>query len=160
MKYYYSKSKNGYQLHNYLLTDLPLEKPIYGFMYHGCNNDYENVKNFKPVRGMIIQVESKKVGLEEWSSSSNAKVIRFVPFKKGTNQFDFVKSKHFNTIMYADTYKEAVEMYNEMISKEITKLYREITSMRSNYLKLNKYKKKRKKKKARNLKWQRNKLKD
>ena len=157
MKYYYGKSPMGYQRSSYLLTELPLEKPIYGFMYHGRENDFcEVIKNFKPVRGMICAVEAKKVGID----FSNASVIRFVPFKKGTNQFDFVKSKHFNTIMYADTYKEAVEMYNEMISKEITKLYREITSMRSNYLKLNKYKNKRKKKKARNLKWQRNKLKD
>lgn len=154
MKYYYGKTPSGFQRNYYLFTELPLEKSVYGFMY-----GYDFI-DFKPIKGMILKLDAKEAGLDEIGLDADIKVIRFVPFKKGTNKFDFAKSKHFNSVMYASTYKEATEMYNEMISNEIIKLQNKITLMKNDYLKSNKCKKKRKKKKARNLKWQRNKLKD
>ena len=148
MKYYYGKTPFGFQRNSYLFTELPLGKTIYGFMYY-FENGYDII-DFKPVKGMILKLDAKEVGLDEIGLDAGIKVIRFVPFKKGTNKFDFAKSKHFNSVMYASTYKEATEMYNEMISNEIIKLQNKITLMKNDYLKSNKYKKKRKKKKERN----------
>ena len=52
----------------------------------------------------------------------------FVPYKKGTREKRKSGIVGFQARMYADTYEEAVEMYNELVQKRIENLERMIES--------------------------------
>ena len=94
--------------------DAPINKPIWAVAYD-IDNDTGYVRlSCKPTLGEII--ENEKAGTHFWHNYA------FVPYKKGTH----IKCKSgyvsHTSRMYADTYKEAVEIYNELVQKRINKL--------------------------------------
>ena len=96
------------------IINLPINKPIYGFAYD-VNNDTEHRRlNCLPVLGEIIHNKS----CNRWSN------YVFVPYKKGTKQKCKSGIVDFNSRTYADTYEEAVEMFNELVQKRIDELNR------------------------------------
>lgn len=112
MKYYYSDPYGQYY-ETYSIDELPLNKPVWGFAY-SINDDTEDKRLIcLPVQGEI----HKNDNCHKWSDYC------FSPYKKGTD----IKRKSgvvdFNSRMYADTYEEAVEMFNELVQKRIDNLY-------------------------------------
>lgn len=104
----------------YNIGNLPTNKPIYGFAYD-INDDTEHKRlSCKPVLGEIISTEGVKCKL--WSS------YVFIPYKSGTTEKRKSGYVDFQSRMYADTYTEAVEMYNELVKERIDNLYKLIES--------------------------------
>lgn len=112
MKYYHKiHNEYNYDL-GYNINDLPLNKPIYGFAYD-INDDTRNKRlNCMPTLGEISENNIKR----KWSNYC------FYPYKKGTKQRKKSDIVDFQSRHYADTYKEAVEMYNELVQKRIDNL--------------------------------------
>lgn len=104
----------------YDISDLPVNKPVYGFAYD-VNDDTEQRRlSCKPVLGEIISTEGVKCKL--WSR------YVFIPYKSGTYEKRKSGYVDFQSRMYADTYTEAVEMYNELVKERIDNLYELIKS--------------------------------
>ena len=97
----------------YYGSDLPLNKPVWGFAYRIDNDTGEHILNYLPTLGEICKDEPFDVYF-------------FVPYKKGINQRCNYSIAGLNSRMYADTYEEAVEMYNELIQQRINNLKRMI----------------------------------
>ncbi len=116
MKYYrrkYADPNNGIERfeYNYEEGEVPVNVPLWGFAYT-IKNDTAHHKYFcKPVLGE----------LRKFSHSHS----EFYPYKKNG---EICKSKgvSLNARYYADTYKEAVEMYNELVNNRISRLYESI----------------------------------
>lgn len=104
----------------YNIDNLPVNKSVYGFAYD-INDDTEHKRlSCKPVLGEIISTEGIKCKL--WSR------YVFIPYKNGTTEKRKSGYVDFQSRMYADTYKEAVEMYNELVKERIDNLYKLIDS--------------------------------
>lgn len=58
----------------------------------------------------------------------------FVPYKKGTKVKRGSGSVRRDSRMYADTYEEAVEMYNDLVQRRIDNLRRMIESAKSDMI--------------------------
>ena len=86
----------------------PKDKPIYALMYH-VSNGYEHDIICLPIQGEV--------------SSKNH---MFCPYKKGTTKLLKAEKVYWMLREYADTYEEAVEMYNEMVDRRISRLKREL----------------------------------
>lgn len=106
MKYYtsYSISKDK----------LPVNKPIWALAY-SINDDTEHKRLIcKPVQGEIRENTNTK----RWCSHI------FYPYKKGTTEIRKSGSVDYYSRMYADTYEEAIEMFNELVQTRIDNLNR------------------------------------
>lgn len=114
MKYYY-KDPYGQYYNTYSISELPLNKPIWGFAY-SINDDTEDKRLIcLPVQGEIFENINRNYKI--WSKYC------FIPYKKGTNTKRKSGVVDFNSRMYADTYEEAVEMFNELVQQRIDNLY-------------------------------------
>lgn len=123
MKYYrrkYIDPNNGIEgfEYNYEKGEVPINKPIWGFAYT-IKNDTAHHKYFsKPVLGELRE------GYPDFV---------FFPYK--TNG-EICKSKgvNFNARYYADTYEEAVEMYNELVQQRIDRLHKAIHEAEGDFI--------------------------
>jgi len=123
MKYYY----DDMFLSGYKIETLPLNKPIYGFAYD-INDDTENKRLMcLPVLGEIYKNSRKNNHLYSQYC--------FSAYKKGTNNIRKSGAVDYNSRMYADTYEEAVEMFNRLVQKRINNLYRLIENAKSDMIK-------------------------
>ena len=112
MKYYYSDPYGQYY-NTYSISELPLNKPVWGFAY-SINDDTEDKRLIcLPVQGEIHE----NTDCHKWSKYC------FSPYKKGTNTKRKSGVVDFNSRMYADTYEEAIEMFNELVQQRIDNLY-------------------------------------
>jgi len=116
MKYYHNIKTVTYEdgskfIFNagYEINELPTNKPIWGFAYDINNDTEHNRLRCLPVLGEIDK-DNKY----------------FYPYKNGTTQRRKSGWVYFSSRMYADTYTEAVEMYNELVQKRIDELNRMI----------------------------------
>ena len=104
--------------YGYGLNDVPINKPIYGFAYK-INDDTEDRRlNRKPVLGVILA----NLGCQYGRNGI------FYEYKNGSHEIKKSGSVHLNSRWYADTYDEAVEMYNELVQQRIDNLKRMIDS--------------------------------
>lgn len=114
MKYYYKDPYSQYY-NTYSISELPLNKPIWGFAY-SINDGTEDKRLIcLPVQGEISENINRHYKI--WSKYC------FIPYKKGTNTKRKSGVVDFNSRMYADTYEEAVEMFNELVQQRINNLY-------------------------------------
>ena len=125
MKYHYKKITNiiGQTMEvKYQLKDLPVNTPIWGFAY--SINDDTTCSRLKclPVLGEIKPNE-------RYENRS-----KFYPYKTNTTELNTSKSVYFQNRMYADTYEEAVEMYNELVKKRINKLTSELENAKNDII--------------------------
>lgn len=98
--------------YEHYITKLPLNKPIYGFAYD-INNDTRNKRlSCLPVLGEVGENNISK----KWCEYC------FYPYKKGTNTRKKSGAVDYYSRYYADTYSEAIEMYNELVQKRIDNL--------------------------------------
>lgn len=110
MKYYY----NNYGAYYKNAERLPVNKPVWAIAYN-INDDTERKRlSCKPTLGEIINADES--GRRFWTTHC------FVPYKKGTTEKRKSGFVDFQARLYADTYEEAVEMYNELVQKRISKL--------------------------------------
>lgn len=79
-----------------------------------------------PVRGEICKSE-------DWHNRSG---YCFFPYRKDTNIKRKTGIVDFNSRMYADTYREAVEMYNNLVQERIDNLYQMIESAKKDIIKV------------------------
>ena len=109
MKYYHNiKTVNNYTWDAGYDVNKLLNKDLYGFAYE-INDDTKDCRlSCRPVLGTIIE--------------RGINIYYFAPYKKGTQELRKSGRVLFESRMYADTYKEAVEMYNELVQKRIEKL--------------------------------------
>ena len=105
MKYYREITQWGYEK-PYDISDLPVGKPIWGFAYEIKNDTMHRVCYSKPVRGEIVVSPYH---------------TKFYPYKKNGKLCES-KGVSFESRRYADTYEEAVEMYNELVQDRINRL--------------------------------------
>lgn len=115
MKYYHKfHTLNDGTLieHSYDIKDLPLNKPIYGFAYKINDDTRDKRLSCLPILGEIRENNIPK----KWSTYC------FYQYKKGTKAIRKSGAVDYNSRYYADTYSEAVEMYNELVQKRIDKL--------------------------------------
>lgn len=101
--------------YNNELHKAPVCKPIWGLAYD-INDDTEHHNLIcKPVLGEIVNRS-------------------FYPYKKGTTERrQSGKVLHWSRL-YADTYEEAVEMYNGLVQERISNLRRLIESAKSDMI--------------------------
>ena len=126
MKYYHviktmNKGKpNEYSVDwGYDIRDLPIESPLWGVAYD-INDDTEYRRlSCLPVCGEITEKGY------------------FHPYKKGTLDRKITGRVGFQSRMYADTYEEAVELYNELVQKRIDNLCRLIKDAEKDFLEVN-----------------------
>ena len=106
MKYYSSERHKA-----------PVCKPIWGLAYD-INDDTEHHNLIcKPVLGEIVNRS-------------------FHTYKKGTTERRQSGKVSYWSRVYADTYEEAVEMYNELVQKRIDNLHRMIESAKLDMVEL------------------------
>lgn len=94
----------------YLFEVLPLNKPIWAVAYSVNDTTEHNDLLCKPTLGEIRQYGNYRSG-------------SFFPYKKGTTEVRTTGGVNFQSRMYADTYEEAVELYNELVQKRIDNLF-------------------------------------
>ena len=109
-----------------LISKLPLNKPVWGFAY-SINDDTEDKRLIcLPVQGEIHE----NTDCYKWSKYC------FSPYKKGTNTKRKSGVVDFNSRMYADTYEEAVEMFNELVQQRIDNLYQMAERAKADIIKM------------------------
>lgn len=118
MKYYrrkYVDPNNGIERfeYDYQKGEVPINKPIWGFAY--------TIKS-KPVLGELRETNHS---YPDWAV--------FFPYKKND---EICKSKgvNLNAKYYADTYEEAVEMYNELVQQRIDRLHKAIYEAEGDFI--------------------------
>lgn len=98
------------------INRVPIGKPIYGLAYSVDDDDGRNRLRCEPVLGEVFSKHSDGCGL-----------FYFAPYKKGTTQRCKSGVVSASSRMYADTYEEAIEMYNDLVQRRIEKLKAMIT---------------------------------
>lgn len=129
MKYYHiiktinEGKPNEYQVNcGYDVDKLPVNSPIWAVAYD-INDDTEYRRlSCLPVYGEI---------------TGKGYSYCFYPYKKGTLDKRETGRVSFQSRMYADTYEEAVELYNELVQKRIDNLYRLIKDAEKDFLEVN-----------------------
>ena len=100
---------------HYNPPNLPKNKPLWAVAYD-IDNDTGHVRlSCKPTLGEVVSSSEIKAS-SLWSN------YIFVPYKKGTHtrcKSGFVSC---GARMYADTYEEAVDIYNSLVQKRVDKL--------------------------------------
>ena len=126
MKYYRRKNINrdGIETfeYDYQKGEVPINKPIWGFAYT-IKNDTAHHKYFsKPMLGELRETNHS---YSDWAV--------FFPYKKNG---EIYKSKgvNLNARYYADTYEEAVEMYNELVQQRIDRLHKAIREAEGDFI--------------------------
>lgn len=112
MKYlfdFYVPSGNPDTLSN--VKRVPIGKPIYGLAYSVDDDDGRNRLRCEPVLGEVF-----------YKYTDNCGPLYFAPYKKGTTQRCKSGVVSASSRMYADTYEEAIEMYNDLVQRRIEKL--------------------------------------
>lgn len=100
--------------YNHDIEKLPLNKPIYGFAYSVNDDTRDKRLNCLPVLG--------EIGENNYSNHKAWYQYAFYSYKKGTNERKKSGIVEYRSRWYADTYEEAVEMYNELVQKRIDNL--------------------------------------
>lgn len=128
MKYYhqtrtftYSDGESREYDMGYDINDLPINKPIWAVAYE-INNDTTHVRlKCLPTMGEIVL-------------DSNPTQSKFRAYKKGSSEF---KSGwvFYDSRWYADTFDEAVELYNELVQKRIDRLEELLNNAKMDVLK-------------------------
>lgn len=115
MKYYHEVYVyNGRERDiGYRIQNLPQNTPVWGFAYSIDDDTDRRRLSCLPILGEIC---------ENLNGRYLARYV-FCPYKKGTTEKRASGSVDFESRMYADTYEEAVEMYNELVDKRIEKLH-------------------------------------
>ena len=126
MKYYKRKNINcdGIETFEYYYEkgEVPINKPIWGLAYT-IKNDTAHHKYFcKPVLGEIRETYH---GYSDWGT--------FYPYKKN-GEICESKGVSLNARYYADTYEEAVEMYNELVQQRIDRLHKAIYEAEGDFI--------------------------
>lgn len=98
--------------YNHDIEKLPLNKPIYGFAYSVNDDTRDKRLNCLPVLGEVGENNIPK----KWCEYC------FYQYKKGTKTIRKSGAVDYYSRYYADTYEEAVEMYNELVQKRIDNL--------------------------------------
>ena len=126
MKYYREEyiNRDGIKVCEYAYEkgEVPINKPIWGFAYT-IKNDTAHHKYFsKPVLGELRETNHS---YPDWAV--------FLPYKKNG---EICKSKgvNLNARYYADTYEEAVEMYNELVQQRIDRLHKAIHEAEGDFI--------------------------
>ena len=100
---------------HYNPPNLPKNKPLWAVAYD-IDNDTGRVRlSCKPTLGEVVSSSEIKAS-SLWSN------YIFVPYKKGTHtrcKSGFVSC---GARIYADTYEEAVDIYNSLVQKRVDKL--------------------------------------
>lgn len=100
---------------HYNPPNLPKNRPVWAVAYD-IDNDTGHVRlSCKPTLGEVVSSSEIKAS-SLWSN------YIFVPYKKGTHtrcKSGFVSC---GARMYADTYEEAVDIYNSLVQKRVDKL--------------------------------------
>jgi len=100
---------------HYNHPNLPKNRPVWAVAYD-IDNDTGHVRlSCKPTLGEVVSSSEIKAS-SLWSN------YIFVPYKKGTHtrcKSGFVSC---GARMYADTYEEAVDIYNSLVQKRVDKL--------------------------------------
>lgn len=119
MKYYrrkYVDPDDGIKRfeYDYEANEVPVNVPLWGFAYAIKNDTMHREYYCKPVLG---ELRKPNHCYSDW--------VVFYPYKKNG---EICKSKgvNLNARYYADTYEEAVEMYNELVNNRINRLYESI----------------------------------
>lgn len=101
------------------VKQVPVGKPIWAAAYE--INDDTKVTNLRclPTHGEITKYGGRYF---------------FVPYKKGTTEKRSSGEVLYWARLYADTYEEAVDLYNEMIDTRIEKLQKMIEEARADKL--------------------------
>lgn len=128
MKYYHKTmviregTPNEYVCNcGYNINDIPLDKPVYGFAYK-INDDTEHHRLMcKPILGCV--------------TPNGYGGGYFYPYKVGTHEKKEYEKVNFKSRMYADTYKEAVEMFNELVQNRIDGLNKMVEKAKSDFIK-------------------------
>ena len=115
MKYYrrkYVDPDDGIERfeYDYEANEVPVNVPLWGFAYTIKNDTMHREYYCKPVLGELRV------------HHIYPNCVTFYPYKKNG---EICKSKgvNLNARYYADTYEEAVEMYNELVNNRINRLY-------------------------------------
>lgn len=120
MKYYISQTMPTYGVK--LEDRFPVGRPVWAVAYR-INDDTEDARlKCLPTRGEIVHTGGKYGKYQ------------FVPYKNGTTEKRKSGEVEVRSRIYADTYEEAVEMYNELVQKRIDKLYQMIESSKSDLI--------------------------
>ena len=116
----------------YKVDDAPRNTPIWAVAYSVDNNNERHILRCLPTQGEILKYEQIKY----CCSCSD----RFCPYKKDKQGYVMSKSVEYRNRYYADTYEEAVEMYNELVDKRINDLNQAIIQAQSDRIEVNKWK--------------------
>jgi hypothetical protein len=102
---------NGWPVTQSDIKRVPIGKPIYGLAYSVDDDDGRNRLRCEPVLGEVF-----------YKYSDNCGPMYFATYKKGTTQRCKSGVVLASSRMYADTYEEAIEMYNDLVQQRIEKL--------------------------------------
>ena len=118
-------------------NNIPKAKPVYAIAYTNrrCGDFYDVIERRKPIKGVL----SNEI-------RGRYTYCVFIPMSK-TGEFMYYKATEWHNYMYADTYKEAVELYNSLVKQRIDVLKSDLKATYKDFIKP----RKRRKKKARNL---------
>ena len=107
---YLKENTPGIELKNNDMSihQIPFDTPLWAIAY--SINDDKNLARFssKPTRGIIKQ--------------KSYNMHQFIPYKKNTTELRSSGEVHYESRMYADTYDEAVTLFNELVDIRIAKL--------------------------------------
>lgn len=124
MKYYRRKYESNIESieYDYEEGEVPVNKPLWGFAYN-IKNDTAHRKYFsKPTLGELRETNHN---YSDWATFYPYKINGHICVSKGVNV---------NARYYADTYKEAVEMYNELVRNRIDRLHEAIMDAEKDFI--------------------------
>lgn len=127
MKYYrrkYVDPNDGIERfeYDYEEGEVPVNKPLWGFAYN-IKNDTAHRKYFsKPILGELRETNHS---YSDWATFYPYKINGDICVSKGVN---------LNARYYADTYEEAVEMYNELVRNRIDRLHEAIMDAEKDFI--------------------------
>lgn len=124
MKYYRRKYESNIESieYDYEKGEVPVNKPLWGFAYN-IKNDTAHRKYFsKPILGELRETNHS---YSDWATFYPYKINGDICVSKGVN---------LNARYYADTYEEAVEMYNELVRNRIDRLHEAIMDAEKDFI--------------------------
>lgn len=106
----------------YTYLDAPRNTPLWAVAYHIDYNRTRYALRKKPVRGIIRMDDKFAIGM-------------FCEYKKDSLELKKSGEVYASSREYADTYEEAVELYNHLIDSAITYLNTRIEEMEQDKIK-------------------------
>lgn len=116
----------------YKADNAPINTPIWAVAYSVDNNNERHILRCLPLQGVILKYDQLK-----YSCSYRN---RFCPYKKDKQGYVMSKSVEYQNRCYADTYEEAVELYNELVNKRINDLNQAIIQAQNDKIEVGKWK--------------------